>query len=108
MVAMVDLVLDTDPLDTMASVKLKLSPSLMLIPTTMVDMVDMDMVAAMVDLVLDTDPLDTMASVRLRLSPSLKLIPTTMVDMVDMDMVVAMVDMVDMVLDTGAMDSMVV
>merc|ERR1719370_2107595 len=80
----------------MASVRLKLSPSLMLIPTTMEDMV------------WDTDPLDTMASVRLRLNLSLMLIPTTMVDMVDMDMVIAMVDMVDMVLDTGAMDSMVV
>merc|ERR1712228_267477 len=82
---------------TMASVML--SPRLMLIPTTMVDMVlDMDMASAMegtmvdmVDMALATA---TMASVML--------IPTTMVDMVlDMDMALAMeglimVDMVDM------------
>merc|ERR1719466_450070 len=63
MVDMVDMVWDTDPLDTMASVRLELSPSLMLIPTTMVDMVDMDMVVAMVDMVvmvLDTGPMDSM------------------------------------------------
>merc|ERR1712055_422864 len=82
-----------------------LSPRLMLIPTTMVDMVlDMDMASAMegtmvdmVDMALATA---TMASVML--SPRLMLIPTTMVDMVlDMDMASAMegptmVDMVDM------------
>merc|ERR1712034_240636 len=66
-----------------------LSPRLMLIPTTMVDMV--------LDMALATA---TMASVML--SPRLMLIHTTMVDMVlDMDMVLAMegltmVDMVDM------------
>merc|ERR1712180_423242 len=87
---------------TMASVML--SPRLMLIPTTMVDMVlDMDMASAMegltmvdmVDMALATA---TMASVML--SPRLMLIPTTMVDMVlDMDMVSAMegLTMVDMV-----------
>merc|ERR1719430_1004139 len=63
MVDMVDMVWDTDPLDTMASVRPRLSPSLMLIPTTMVDMVDMDMVKAMVDMVdmvLDTGAMDSM------------------------------------------------
>merc|ERR1719268_91976 len=97
---MVDMALATA---TMASVVL--SPRLMLIPTTMVDMVlDMDMALAMegtmvdmVDMALATA---TMASVML--SPRLMLIPTTMVDMVlDMDMALAMeglimVDMVDM------------
>merc|ERR1711962_1212192 len=100
MVDMVDMALATA---TMASVML--SPRLMLIPTTMVDMVlDMDMASAMegtmvdmVDMALATA---TMASVML--SPRLMLIPTTMVDMVlDMDMALAMegltmVDMVDM------------
>merc|ERR1712055_428790 len=93
--AMVDMV------DSMASVRLKLSPRLMLIPTTMVDM---DWEDTMVDteamvLVWDTGPMvlamvdmvDSMASVRLTLSPRPMLIPTIMVDM----------DMVDMV-DTGA------
>merc|ERR1711970_1214935 len=97
---MVDMALATA---TMASVML--SPRLMLIPTTMVDMVlDMDMASAtegtmvdMVDMALVTA---TMASVML--SPRLMLIPTTMVDMVlAMDMALAMegltmVDMVDM------------
>merc|ERR1711942_138009 len=93
--AMGDMVLDI--VDTMASVRLMLSPRLMLIPTTMVDMdwedtmVDTeDMVLvwdtglmAMVDMVLAI--VDTMASVRLKLNPRLMLIPTTMVDM-DLDM----------------------
>merc|ERR1711982_6153 len=116
------LVWDTDPMamvdmvlvDTMASVRLKLSPRLMLILTTMVDMdLDLDWEDTMVDtevmvLVWDTGPMvlaivDTMASVRLMLSPRLMLIPTTMVDM-DWDMV----DMVDteamvMVWDIGTM-----
>merc|ERR1711970_1390768 len=101
MVDMVDMALATA---TMASVMP--SPRLMLIPTTMVDMVlDMDMASAMegltmvdmVDMALATA---TMASVML--SPRLMLIPTTMLDMVlDMDMASAMegptmVDMVDM------------
>merc|ERR1719153_1871546 len=94
MVDMVDMALATA---TMASVML--SPRLMLIPTSMVDMVlDMDMAWAMegtmvdmVDMALATA---TMASVML--------IPTSMVDMVlAMDMASAMegltmVDMVDM------------
>merc|ERR1711939_839714 len=75
---------------TMASVML--SPRLMLIPTTMVDMVlDMDMASAMegtmvdmVDMALATA---TMASAML--SPRLMLIPTTMVDMVDMALATA-------------------
>merc|ERR1712083_368909 len=81
-----------------------LSPRLMQIPTTMVDMVlDMDMASAMegtmVDMVDTALATATMASVML--SPRLMLIPTTMVDMVlDMDMTSAMegtmVDMVDM------------
>merc|ERR1712215_478412 len=89
---------------TMASVML--SPRLMLIPTTMVDMVlGMDMASAMegtmVDMVDMASATATMASVML--SPRLMLIPTTMVDMVsDMDMASAMegtmVAMVDMVL----------
>merc|ERR1712083_763157 len=100
MVDMMDMALATA---TMASVML--SPRLMLIPTTMVDMVlDMDMASAMegttvdmVDMALATA---TMASVMLSLR--LMLIPTTMVDMVlAMDMALAMegltmVDMVDM------------
>merc|ERR1712215_303965 len=85
--------------DTMASVRLKLSPKLLLIPTTMVDMdwedmVDMVDTEATVVMVWDTGPMamvDTMASVRLKLSPRLLLIPTTMVDMDWEDMV----DMVD-------------
>merc|ERR1711970_1688958 len=79
MVDMVDMALATA---TMESVML--SPRLMLIPTTMVDMVlDMAMastmegtVVDMVDMALATA---TMASVML--SPRLMLIPTTMVDM---------------------------
>merc|ERR1711915_1048159 len=101
---MVDMVDMDSATASMASVML--SPRLMLIPTTMVDMVlDMDMASAiegltmvgMVDMALATA---TMASVML--SPRLMLIPTTMVDMVsDMDMALAiegltMVDIVDM------------
>merc|ERR1712034_214576 len=79
-----------------------LSPRLMLIPTTMVDMVlAMDMALAMEGTMVDMDSATaSMASVML--SPRLMLIPITMVDMVlDMDMVLAMegltmVDMVDM------------
>merc|ERR1711962_637586 len=99
---MVDTVLDmavdtmVDTVDTMASVRLRLSPRprLRLILTTMEDMVDMvldiaadtmeDMVDMVLDMAVDTmvDSVDTMASVRLRLSPRprLRLIPTTMVD----------------------------
>merc|ERR1712083_403206 len=88
MVDMMDMALATA---TMASVML--SPRLMLIPTTMVDMVlDMDMASAMegttvdmVDMALATA---TMASVMLSLR--LMLILTTMVDMVlAMDMAMA-------------------
>merc|ERR1712098_733754 len=98
---MVDMVDMASATATMASVML--SPKLMLIPTTMVDMV-LDMASAMegtmvdmVDMALATA---TMANVML--SPRLMLIPTTMVDMVlAMDMALAMegltmVDMVDM------------
>merc|ERR1719516_87463 len=98
-----DMAVDTmvDTVDTMASVRLRLSlrPRLRLIPTTMEDMAMEDMVSGlmeamamedMVDMVLDmavdtmVDTVATMASVRLRLSPRLRLrlIPTTMVDMV--------------------------
>merc|ERR1711962_285923 len=111
---MVDTVLDmavdtmVDTVDTMASVRLRLSlrPRLRLIPTTMEDMAIEDMVDMVLDIAVDTmvdmedtvldmavdtmvDTADTMASVRLRLSPRprLRLIPTTMVDMVGlMDM----------------------
>merc|ERR1711872_601228 len=112
--------LDTmvDTVDTMASVRLRLSPKprLRLILTTMEDMVMEDMVdmvldiaadimVDMVDTVLDmdvdttVDTVDTMASVRLRLSPRprLRLIPATMEDM-------AVDTMVDMAVDTMAMD----
>merc|ERR1712098_152397 len=77
-----------------------LSPRLMLIPTTMVDMasaMEGPIMVVMVDMAWATA---TMASVML--SPRLMLIPTTMVDMVlAMDIVLAMegltmVDMVDM------------
>merc|ERR1719260_429079 len=114
MVDTVDTVLDmavdtmVDTADTMASVRLRLSPRpwLRLIPTTMEDMAMEDMVDMVLDIAVDTmvdmvdtvldmavdtmvDTADTMASVRLRLSPRprLRLIPTTMVDMVGlMDM----------------------
>merc|ERR1712055_936770 len=82
--------------DSMESVRLKLSPRPMLIPTTMVDMDWEDMVD-MADtgvMVLDWDTgamvfamagpmamVDSMESVRLKLSPRPMLIPTTMVDM---------------------------
>merc|ERR1711872_506724 len=66
---------------------------------TMVDMVDM-----VLDMAVDTmvDTVDTMASVRLRLSPRprLRLILTTMEDMAMEDMEA----MVDMAMDTMAMD----
>merc|ERR1711872_520725 len=78
-------------------VSVMLSPRLMLIPTTMVDMV-LDMASAMegtmvdmVDMALATA---TMASVML--NPRLKLIPTTMVDMALAMEDLTMVDMVDM------------
>merc|ERR1712034_246439 len=108
-----DMAVDTmvDTVDTMASVRLRLSPKprLRLILTTMEDMVMEDMVDMVLDIAADTmgdmadtvldmdvdtmvDTVDTMASVRLRLSPRprLRLIPTTMEDM-------AMEDMEDMV-----------
>merc|ERR1719228_55973 len=103
MVDMVDMALATA---TMSSVML--SPRLMLIPTTMVDMVlDMDMALAMegltmVDMVDMASATATMASVML--SPKLMLIPTTMVDMA-LDMEGTMVDMVDMASDTATMAS---
>merc|ERR1719228_2702618 len=89
---------------TMASVML--SPRLMLIPTTMVDMV-LDMASAMegtmVDMVDMASATATMVSVML--SPRLMLIPTTMVVMVlATDMALAM-DMVDMDLATASMAS---
>merc|ERR1711962_1638032 len=98
-----DMAVDTmvDTVDTMASVRLRLSPRprLRLILTTMEDMVMEDMVDMVLDIAADTmedmvdmvldmavdtmvDTVDTMASVRLSLSPRLRLIPTTMVDMV--------------------------
>merc|ERR1712123_383831 len=95
-----------DIMDTMASVRLKLSPRLLLIPTfcmvVMEDMLVLDMVA------MDMDIMDTMASVRL--SPRLLLIPTfCMEDMaVILDMLV--LDMPDtdtpMVLDMPTTDKL--
>merc|ERR1711872_914069 len=122
-----------DTMDTMASVRLRLSPKprLRLILTTMEDMVMEDMVDMVLDIAADTmvdmvdtvldmdvdtmvDTVDTMASVRLRLSPRprLRLIPTTtedmamedMEDMVDMVLDIAVDTMVDMAVDTMAMD----
>merc|ERR1711892_17762 len=73
-------VMDMDIMDTMASVRLRLSPRLLLILTfCMVDMEDIvvDMVDMVLDMVvMDMDTMDTMASVRLRLSPRLLLILT--------------------------------
>merc|ERR1719283_176995 len=95
---------------SMASVML--SPRLMLIPTTMVDMV-LDMVSAMegtmVDMVDMASATATMVSVML--SPRLMLIPTTMVDMVldmvsAMDMALAMEDLI--MVDMVDMDSMAI
>merc|ERR1711962_535126 len=133
---MVDMVLDmavdtmVDTVDTMASVRLRLSPRprLRLILTTMEDMVMEDMVDMVLDIAADTMEdmvdmvldmaVDTMASVRLRLSPRprLRLIPTTMVDILGLMVMVwglmeamameDMVDMVDTVLDM-AVDTMV-
>merc|ERR1712080_618251 len=62
---------------------LMLMPSPLLIPTTMVDTMDMVWVT-MVATVLDTMAWDTMARGLLMLMPSLLLIPTTMVDTMDM------------------------
>merc|ERR1719470_263188 len=77
------MVLDTA--DSMESVRLRLSPRLMLMPTCTEDMVvtDMDMVLAMLDtMAMGLDTADSMASVRLMLSP--RLTPTfSMVDMPD-------------------------
>merc|ERR1719348_317215 len=95
---MVDMVDMASATATMVSVML--SPRLMLIPTTMVDMV-LGMASAMegtmVDMVDMASATATMVSVML--SPRLMLIPTTMVDMV-LGMASAMegtmVDMVDM------------
>merc|ERR1712050_707009 len=92
-------------LDIMARGLLMLSPKprLLLIPTTLVDIMVLDM--DMVDMVLDmpdTMVLDIMARglLMLSLKPRLMLIPTTMVDI----MVLDMPDMVDMVLDIPDLD----
>merc|ERR1719341_2245400 len=96
-----DMVLDTDM--GMASVKLKPSPRLLLIPTfcmedmevmVILDMPDMDM-----DMGLDTDM--DMESVRLRPSPRLRLIPTFCME--DMAAILDMPDIEDM-LDTHMVD----
>merc|ERR1719341_204895 len=93
-----DMALDTDM--DMASVRLKLSPRLLLIPTfcmevmVILDMPDMDM-----DMGLDTD-LD-MESVRLRPSPRLMLIPTFCME--DMAAILDILDIEDM-LDTHMVD----
>ena len=87
----------------MASVRLKLSPRLMPMPTCTEDMevMDMDIDLAMLDtMALDTD--HSMASVMLSLR--LMLMPTCTED--TMDMVLAMVAMDTMGLDTaGSMES---
>merc|ERR1719205_161139 len=84
--AMLDtMAMGLDTADSMASVRLRLSPRLMLMPTCTEDMevTDMDMVLAMLDtMAMGLDTADSMASVRLM--PSLRLTPTfSMVDMPD-------------------------
>merc|ERR1712050_741030 len=94
-------------LDIMARGQLmpSLKPRLLLIPTTLVDIMVLDMDT--VDMVLDMPDmdivvLDIMARglLMLSLKPRLMLIPTTMVDI----MVLDMPDMVDMVLDIPDLD----
>merc|ERR1711970_488235 len=85
---LVILAMDTmglDTADSMASVRLTLSPRLMLMPTCTEDMevTDMDMVLAMLDtMAMGLDTVDSMESVRLMPSP--RLMPTCIEDMLDM------------------------
>merc|ERR1712080_122526 len=84
-------------MDSMAMARglLMLMPSLLLIPTTMVDTMDM-VWATMVATVLDTMAWDTMARGLLMLM----LIPTTMVDTLDMVWTTMAMDMVWDTVDT--------
>merc|ERR1719341_1310268 len=88
-----DMVLDTDMV--MASVKLKPSPRLLLIPTfCMEDMEVMaiqDMLDTDMDMVLDTDM--DMASVRLKPNPRLLLIPIFFTEDMEVMLDTHMVDM---------------
>merc|ERR1712080_200117 len=88
-------------MDSMAMARglLMLMPSLLLIPTTMVDTLDMVWVT-MVATFLDTMAWDTMARGLLMLMPSPLLIPTTMVDTMDMVWATMAVDMVWDTVDT--------
>merc|ERR1719341_2973779 len=104
-------------LDIMASVRLRLSLRLLLIPTfCMEDMAMLDTILDMLDMLdthmLDMDMviLDIMASVRLMLKPSprLMLIPTfCMEDMAMLDTILDMPDIEDMV-DMPTMDKLIV
>merc|ERR1712080_84669 len=88
-------------MDSMAMARglLMLMPSLLLIPTTTVDTMDM-VWATMVATVLDTMAWDTMARGLLMLMPSPLLIPTTMVDTMDMVWATMAMDMVWDTVDT--------
>merc|ERR1739838_1091668 len=107
-------VMDMDTMDTMASVRLRLSPRLLLIPTFfMADMEDIvvDMVDMVLDMVvMDMDTMDTMASVRLRLSPRLLLILTFCMEDVAVILGMLVSDMLDtdtlMVLDMPITDKL--
>merc|ERR1712105_37717 len=105
-------VLDMDMviLDIMASVRLRLSLRLLLIPTfCMEDMAMLDTILDMPDMLdthtLDMDMviLDTMASVMLMPSPRLMLIPTFCMEDMAMDTILDMPDIEDM-LDTHMVD----
>merc|ERR1711892_1224917 len=90
-------VMDMDIMDTMANVKLRLSPRLLLIPTFCMVVMDMDI-------------MDTMASVRLRLNPSLLLIPTFCMEDMEVILDMLVLDMQDtdtlMVLDMPTTDKL--
>merc|ERR1712055_701341 len=93
-----------DTVDTMASVKLRLSPQLMLslllllIPTTIeaMELATGAMEAMVLDIEAMEDTADTMASVRLRLSPRLMLIPTMAPTMVVMDWAMEAMEAMDL------------
>merc|ERR550519_2821456 len=108
-----------DTVDTMASVRLRPSPQLMLslllpIPTTMEDMVlDTEAMVlatgAMEAMVLDMEAMEdtvaTMASVRLR--PSLRLMLSLLLLLIPTTMEAMVLDTEAMELGTGAMEAMV-
>merc|ERR1739838_731915 len=105
---MVDTHTDMDMLDTMASVRLTLSPRPRLLLTPTCFMEDMDMpdtiwdMQDMLDTLIPTAILDTTASVRLMLSLRPRLIPIFCME----DMVMAMLDTLAMLdtMDTPMLD----